>query len=155
MKYPRLIILLVVGMLAITLPAGAQTMEDEIKQVINTMFDGMRTGDSAMVAGAFLRTATMQTITKNQEGEVIIHTGSLQPFLNAVGSPHDKVWDERLSGMDIKVDGDLASVWAPYAFYLGDIFSHCGVNSFQMGRINGDWKIIYIVDTRRRTECKK
>lgn len=32
-------------------------------------------------------------------------------------------------------------------------FSHCGVNSFQLFHDNGQWKIIYLIDTRQRTGC--
>ena len=117
------------------------------------MFDGMRAGDSSMVASAFVKDAPMSSVFTNREGKVVVSGGSLSSFLTAVGTPHDGVWDERISGFDIRVDGDLASVWTPYQFYLGDTFSHCGVNSFQMAKLDGAWKIIYIVDTRRATEC--
>ena len=30
----------------------------------------------------------------------------------------------------ITTDGNIASVWAPYEFYLDDVFSHCGTNLF-------------------------
>ena len=56
--------------------------------------------------------------------------------------------------MDIKIDGNLASVWTPYEFYLDNNFSHCGVNSFQLFNNNGNWEIIYIVDTRKKLGCK-
>lgn len=143
-----LIILLFVG-----IQVNAQTVEEEIQSVIETLFDGMRAGDSTMVASAFTRDAVMQTVAKNQQGNVIKIEGNLAQFLNAVGTPHDQVWDEKIGGYEIKIDGDLASVWTPYQFYLGERFSHCGVNSFQLARLDGEWKIIYIVDTRRRTNC--
>ncbi len=133
--------------------ANAQNPEQEIKTVIETLFDGMRAGDSAMVASAFSKDAIMQTVAKNQAGEVVKREGQLAQFLTSVGTPHAQVFDERISGFDIKIDGELASVWTPYQFYLGDNFSHCGVNSFQMAKMGGEWKIIYIVDTRRRTNC--
>ncbi|MFV1884299.1 MAG: nuclear transport factor 2 family protein [Balneola sp.] len=133
--------------------AQAQTPEKEVQAVIETLFDGMRAGDSTMVASAFSRDAIMQTVAKNQQGNVIKIEGNLAKFLNAVGTPHDQVWDEKIGGYEIKIDGDLASAWTPYEFYLGDNFSHCGVNSFQLARLDGEWKIIYIVDTRRRTNC--
>ncbi len=133
--------------------ANAQNPEQEIKTVIETLFDGMRAGDSAMVASAFSRDAIMQTVAKNQAGEVVKRQGQLAQFLTSVGTPHAQVFDERINGFDIKIDGELASVWTPYQFYMGDNFSHCGVNSFQMAKMGGEWKIIYIVDTRRRTNC--
>lgn len=131
----------------------AQTPEQQVQSVIETLFDGMRAGDSTMVASVFSRDAIMQTVANNQAGEVIKREGSLSQFLTAVGTPHEQVWDERIGGFEIKIDGDLASAWTPYQFYAGDNFSHCGVNSFNLAKMNGEWKIIYIVDTRRRTNC--
>lgn len=45
-------------------------------------------------------------------------------------------------------------VWAPYQFYYKGKFSHCGADSFQLVRINGKWKIQYLVDTRRSQGCE-
>lgn len=132
---------------------NAQTPEREVQAVIETLFDGMRAGDSSMVASAFTRDAVMQTVAQNQSGEIVVHNGDLYQFLTAVGTPHEQVWDEKIGGYEIKIDGELASVWTPYQFYAGDNFSHCGVNSFQLAKLDGQWKIIYIIDTRRRTNC--
>lgn len=71
-----------------------------------------------------------------------------------------KLWEASRGGLDeriqfdvVKVDGPLASVWTPYKFYFKGQFSHCGVNSFQLVRVNGEWKIQYLIDTRRRNDC--
>ena len=48
------------------------------------------------------------------------------------------------------IDGKLAQVWVPYHFYLNGMLSHCGANSFQLMKENEDWKIISILDTRRK-----
>ncbi len=149
----KILLLILLTACSVTGAEAQQTDEQLIKEAINTMFDGMRAGDSTMVASVFTRDAVMQSIAMNREGEVVKISGSLDRFLTAVGTPHDEVWDEQISGFTIQIDGDLASVWTPYKFILGGNFSHCGVNSFQMARLDGDWKVIYIVDTRRRTEC--
>ena len=133
--------------------AQAQTPEKDVQSVIETLFDGMRAGDSTMVASAFTRDAVMQTIARNQQGEIVKIEGNLKQFLNAVGGPKEQIWDEKIGSYEIRIDGELASAWTPYQFYVGDNFSHCGVNSFQLAKLDGEWKIIYIVDTRRRTNC--
>ena len=130
--------------------SNAQTEEEAVQKTIETMFNGMRTGDSAMVHSVFFDRALMQTVVKNQGGGVDLRDGSLDNFLKTIGVPHDKVYDERILSYDIKIDGDMASAWTPYEFYLGDQFSHRGVNSFQLAKLEGKWKVIYIVDTRRR-----
>ena len=61
---------------------------------------------------------------------------------------------EKILSYTIHVDGNLASVWTPYEFYNKGKFSHCGANSFQLFNNNGNWEIIYLVDTRRKNDCK-
>lgn len=136
-----------------SLTFAQQNDKDLVLKQIETLFDGMRAGDSSAVASVFVKEATMHSIFKNQEGETILNQGSLASFKNAVGTPHDQVWDERVANIKIYIDGDLAVAWVPYSFYAGDNFSHCGVNSFQFMRTKSGWKSISIVDTRRRTNC--
>ena len=150
----RLLFTLILFFSFLPLHAAAQEAEKQaVQKVIENLFDGMREGDSAKVAMSFNRGAIMETIQLNQEGNVVKSTGSLEGFLNAVGTPHDKVWDEKIGSYEIIIDAGLASAWTPYQFYLGEEFSHCGVNSFQLAKLDGEWKIIYIVDTRRRSDC--
>lgn len=148
------IILPLFALLLISNSSQAQTTDKvKILNQISTLFDGMREGDSAKVASVFLNEATMQTITRNKDGKTVLSKGSLEAFKNAVGTPHEEVWDERISNLKIDIDAELAVAWVPYSFYRGDEFSHCGVNSFQFMKTANGWKAFSIVDTRRRTNC--
>jgi hypothetical protein len=83
-----------------------------------------------------------------------LETESISGFLKAVGTPHPAVWDERVQFERVLIDANLASVWAPYEFYLGSKFSHCGYDSFQLVKLAEGWKIAHIIDTRRKEKCK-
>lgn len=133
----------------------AQSEEEKgVKATINELFVGMQKSDSSMVANTFLPDAIMQTISKSQSGQVRVVNGSLADFLNSIQNAEAGVLNEKLSGYDIKIDGNLASSWTPYQFYRGEEFSHCGVNSFQLMKTDEGWKIFHIVDTRRREGCE-
>jgi hypothetical protein len=134
--------------------AFSQTEETAIKQTVNILFEGMKKSDTAMIRSAFSGQPVLQTIVKNREGKTMIMTEPLDSFLVTISRPHTEVYDERISFDAVKIDGDLASVWTPYKFYIGDKFSHCGVNSFQLVKLNGQWKIQYLIDTRRRQGCE-
>ena len=125
----------------------------EVQAAIEQLFDGMRASDSAMVAAVFTKDAIMKRVATGEDGEVMVNSGNLQSFLNAIGSPKNEVWDERIGSYDINIDGNLATAWTPFEFYRGDTFSHCGVNSFQLVKKDGDWKIFFIVDTSRQSDC--
>ncbi len=154
-KLSPALVLITLSMLVISYNAQAQYEEDAVKKVIRTMFDGMRAGDSSMVHSVFIDDVRMQTIAPNRQGEMALRDGSLADFLNALGTPHDQVWDERILSYEVKIDGAMAAVWTPYEFYAGEKFSHCGVNSFQLMKGKNGWKIIYLVDTRRRGDACK
>jgi len=127
--------------------------ENRVLTKIETLFNGMRSGDSAAVASVFLKNATMQSISKDRDGNTRINTGSLSAFKNSVATPHDQIWDERVANIKINIDGDMAVAWVPYSFYSGEDFSHCGVNSFQFIKTDKGWKALSIVDTRRNNNC--
>ena len=133
--------------------ASAQSTEEQIKKTINNLFDGMRTSDTALLRSAFSPTAILQTIIKNKEGKVFVRSEEVNKFVESVGKPHEQVYDERITFDVIRIDADLAIAWTPYKFYIGDKFSHCGVNSFQLVRMNDGWKIQYLIDTRRK-DCE-
>ena len=121
---------------------------------INDLFKGMNTGDSALVHSAFTIAPTIVTVTTNKDGVPELRPGQLQKFLNAVGTPHDVKWSEPIWDVKIQMDGNLAQVWAKYAFYLGEKFSHCGVDAFQLFKsTDGKWRIFYLADTRRTEGC--
>ena len=134
---------------------NAQSGEEAVMKSIQTMFDGMRAGDSTMVSSTFGEEMQMSTVFKTKKGEHKIVKDNPQKFLNAVGTPHKEVWDERISSYDVKIDGLLASVWTEYSFYLDNKFLHCGVNVFQFFKSKDGWKITNITDTRRHSDCKE
>lgn len=135
-------------------PLAAQaSQEQEVRAVIDRLFNGMRAADSAAVRATFHPEARLQT-TAVRDGQPVLRTDSLAKFLRAVGTPRTSVWDERIANVEIRADGELASAWMDYAFYVGDRFSHCGVNAFQFARTPAGWQIIQIADTRRR-ECPR
>lgn len=141
-------------MMSLALYGHSQTAEDSVKATINNMFAAMKNADSTALKNAFSSTAVLQTISRNKEGETIVRTEDVNEFAASISKIGKGDADERISYSAIHIDGALASVWTPYQFYYKGNFSHCGVNSFQLVRINGDWKIQYIIDTRRKTGCQ-
>ena len=127
------------------------TSEKEIVKPIENLFHAMKSADSLGVKNAFSSSAILQTFNKNNE----IRTEKVEGFAKQVGSSKVGDLDERFTISKVLVDGNMASVWVPYQFYYKGNFSHCGVNSFQLAKMNNEWKIQYIIDTRRKDNCIK
>jgi hypothetical protein len=131
----------------------ANQSKAEITEVIENLFTGMKNGDSSLVASTFHQEVRMMSSFTNKKNEAKIHEGTLNEFLTAVGTPHEEIWNERYSNVEILVDDNLAQVWMDYSFYVNENFSHCGVNALQMIKTDTGWKIIHLMDTRRKSEC--
>ena len=130
--------------------ANAQTAQDSVKAVINKLFTAMKSSDAASLKECFADSAILQTITRSGQ----IRNEAIATFVSQISKlPKDSA-DERITFETVKVDDALAIAWTPYQFYYAGKFSHCGVNSFQLVRLNGLWKIQYLIDTRRRTGCQ-
>ena len=138
----------------LTIPTYAQSEEEAIMSVVQSVFDGMATNDGNMVREAFTEDAQTFTVTVNKEGEVVKRSGSVEKFAEAVSAPKEKAYNEPIWNEQVEIDGPLASVWVDYAFYLGDEFHHCGVDAFHLMKTADGWKIFHLVDTRRTANCK-
>jgi hypothetical protein len=139
-----------------TLPAArAQdpaTDRSAVLAVVRQLFDGMRAGDSAAVRATFHPQALLASAAV-RKGAAVFEVDTVDAFVRAVGAPHDVMWDERIRGTRVEIDGPLASVWAEYSFYAGPKFSHCGIDAFQLARDGDVWRIVALTDTRRRDGC--
>lgn len=63
---------------------------------------------------------------------------------------------ERMWDPEVRVSGDIATVWTPYDFYIDRRFSHCGIDAFQLMRDGDRWKVVSIFYTvvRPQDRCE-
>lgn len=141
---------LAVALLLVAFSGYAQHQEtDSVKETIHRFFDAMRNSDSSGIKSTLASRAVFQTITRENE----VRTEEIAGFIGSVAKAPKGSLDERISFTTVNVDDNLAAAWTPYAFYYNGQFSHCGVNSFQLHKENGAWKIVYVIDTRRKEGC--
>jgi hypothetical protein len=149
----RILILLTAGMF-ISSFINAQSAEDSVKAVVNQLFTAMKGANATMLKETFADSAVLQTIRRKQDGTFFVQDEKVSDFVEQIGKAKKDSLDERITFETVKIDGPLAIAWTPYKFYFAGNFSHCGVNSFQLVRINGRWKIQFLIDTRRRQGCE-
>jgi hypothetical protein len=134
--------------------AGLAQSADEaaVRAVVQRLFDGMRSADSAMARSVFADGARFASVdTRNTPPTIKYDT--VDGWIRAVGNSARR-WDEQIYDVQIRVDGNVAQVWAPYTFYLDKAVRHCGVDSFALLRNAADWKITQLSDTRRTDGCR-
>ncbi|MCM5663085.1 nuclear transport factor 2 family protein [Galbibacter mesophilus] len=129
--------------------------EKEVENTIENFFDAFHKQDTVALRKLASSEIIMQTIATSEEGESIVKTQTFNGFLKSIASiPKENSFKEELLGYEIKIDGSLAHAWTSYKFWYNEKFSHCGANSFQLVKQKGAWKIVYVIDTRRKTDCK-
>ncbi|WP_426482047.1 nuclear transport factor 2 family protein [Chryseobacterium sp. R2ACT005] len=141
---------IIIFLLLISISGFGQQNKD-IEKPIRNLFLGMKNADPELVKSAFAENAVFQTIAKDGA----VKSDSIADFVASVSKFTKGDLDERIVVEAIHTDGDLASVFTPYSFYLKGKLSHCGANSFQLVKQNNEWKIQYIIDTRRKDNCKE
>jgi len=132
----------------------SQSTEEVVKNTIIDFFDGFHKGDSLKLTSVLMKDTKLQSAFKTKEGQDKLMSTPIDKFVASLIKPRKDVYEERLLSYKILVDGNMAHVWTPYEFYINSQLFHCGVNSFQLFNDNGQWKITYILDTRRRTGCE-
>jgi hypothetical protein len=133
---------------------ASPTEAQAVQRTVTTFFDGMRRGDSTLVRSTLAPAAVFHAFGAKPGQPATLEIESIAGFLQAVATPHPAAWDERVQFERVLIDANLASVWAPYKFYLGSKFSHCGYDSFQLVKLASGWKIAHIIDTRRKEKCR-
>lgn len=145
-----LVATLVTAVLTPAASAAQAPEHDAAFSVITTLFDGMRSRDTSAMRAAFAPGATLQSV--GPAGQ--LRADPIYGWIGSVASaPAGLVLDERLGPPIIQLRENLATVWVDYWFFAGDRFSHCGVDAFVLGRIDGTWRILSVADTRQREGC--
>jgi hypothetical protein len=141
-------------MLALAAPvAHAQTSDrDAILGTVQKVFDAMRTRDTALLSQAFDSTARMAGVSTR--GTPAVTMMAVSRFAAAIaGAPAGDVWNEKIYDPEVRIDGNVAQVWAYYTFHRNATFSHCGVDAFMLVKVGTVWKITQLADSRRTDGC--
>ena len=130
---------------------GAQDGEAAVEEAIMRLFEGMHTANPEMVRAVFAPDARFAVISA-RNGPAVIMAQTVDAWIEAIGDSGGR-WDEQVYDLDISVDGDMASAWVPYTFYLDGAVRHCGINSIELLRDADGWKVTQLSDTRRTENC--
>ncbi|WP_420126371.1 lysozyme inhibitor LprI family protein [Longimicrobium sp.] len=117
-------------------------------QATEALFAAMRTRDTAALRTLMHPRAQIVAV---RDGRVSVRSAAewIGGLSLTAGELIERMWDPR-----VQVDGDLATLWAPYDFHVGERFSHCGMDAFQFVRVEGAWKMITVTFTGRTTGCE-
>lgn len=154
MKIPSLYCLAATLVAAVPGTARAQASDRAaILATVQHVFDAMRTRDTTLLHQAFDSTARLVGVS-NRGGSLSVSLTSASQFGAAITrAAAGDVWNERIYEPEVRVDGDVAQVWAYYTFHRNKVFTHCGVDAFMLLKVGDAWKITQLADSRRTEGC--
>jgi len=125
--------------------AAASTKEEQaVMAPITAMFDGMAKRDAAAIKKPLLPGGGMVLMRDGKPTQM-----TFDAFADAVGKPGKQI-EERIHDPLVRVDNDLAVVWAPFDFLVDGKVDHCGTDLFNLVRADGKWLIASVADTDRK-----
>lgn len=135
--------------------ARAQTVNAESRAVIavaDSLLAALSTGDNKMLARL-----TMDSAVVGGAGlRGGVESASLRPWTVYINRTGPATFTERGFGATARVQDRVAQVWMPYDLYIGDNWSHCGVDTFTLMKREGRWRIASLIYTiEQPPACQK
>lgn len=124
----------------------AQTKDTQaVMAPITAMFDGMAKRDAAAIKKQLLPGGGMVLMRDGKPTQM-----TFDAFAEALGKPGKAQIEERIHDPLVRIDNDLAVVWAPFEFLVDGKVDHCGTDLFNLVRADGKWLIANVADTGRK-----
>ncbi|MDI6050047.1 nuclear transport factor 2 family protein [Flavobacterium sp. XS2P24] len=130
--------------------ANSQAQNQEIQKVVDTFFEAFHAKDTLKLQALCEDTMILQSISENAKGTKLSNEKPQVFFKSIASIPAELKFQEKILSYSIQVDGSMAYAWTPYEFYMNGKLSHKGVNAFTLFKKNNIWKIVHLIDTRRK-----
>jgi hypothetical protein len=127
--------------------AFAQSVKEQaVLAAIHAMFDGMSKRDAAAIKAPTLPGGTMVLMRDGKPTQM-----TFEAFAERVGKSGKAQIEERIHDPLVRIDNDLAVVWAPFDFLVEGKVDHCGTDLFNLVHVDGRWMIASVADTGTKT----
>jgi hypothetical protein len=128
-------------------------VEQDILAELEAYYDDFSARDWDAFASHFWPGATLTTVWQppgEDDPRVVVVT--LDDFIaQAPSGPGSReIFEERMRTADVRVQGDLAHVWATFAARFGDpgnVAEWKGIDAFTLMRLDGRWRIVALAYT--------
>jgi hypothetical protein len=152
-KFMKKILLTSCLILAVSLSVFAQTQDEkDTLSVINKMFAEMANHNPPAIAELFTKEANLAAIIRTKEGKSVVRNFTGEAFSKNFAEKRGEI-KEDMYAPKVEIDGDLASIWGRYVFFVDGKISHCGVNAFHLVKTDAGWLIANASSTIDSTAC--
>jgi hypothetical protein len=136
------------GLFAAEAKAGDPAEEEAVLETIQRFFDSMADRDPVAALEVMIPEGRFFSL-REENGEMAARTFTNQEFAEGLETQEQDLL-ERFWKPEVRIRGGIATVWAPYDFYLDGEFHHCGIDAFDLLNDGNGWKItggVYTVET--------
>jgi hypothetical protein len=119
--------------------AGAQSTpeRDAVLKTVQVFFDTMTARD---VDGARAILVPQGRFHAMRNGKAEPGALSNEEYLAQLQASKQTM-RERIWNPEVRIHGRIATVWAPYDFWIDGKYSHCGVDAFDLIKTDAGWKL--------------
>ncbi len=126
----------------IVIKSGNASNTEETNAVIESVdifFETMKSKNVNLASKVVMPDARFIFVSQ-QDGVPIIKYRTGQEHLDSLSETKHNL-RERLWNRKVRIQDAIATLWASYDFWIDDKFSHCGIDAFQLIRIDDSWII--------------
>jgi hypothetical protein len=120
--------------------------------VADSVLAALTSGDNATLARLTLDSSVVGGVgTRDGVERLSLRTWGL--YINRTAP---STFTERGFDPTARVQDRVAQVWVPYDLYIGDKWSHCGVDAFTLIKSEGRWRVAALIYTiEQPPACRK
>lgn len=127
-------------------PAQTSSDRDAVLQVMQTFFDTMTARDVDGARAILVPQGRFHAMRAGAEPRSLSNEEYLAQLQASKQTMRERIWNP-----EVRVHGSIATVWAPYDFWIDGKFSHCGVDAFDLIKTDKGWKIaggVYTLESK-------
>jgi len=135
-------------LLSIAPTATAASAEKKaVLAAFQAMLDGLGKRDKAAMLAHLLPGGSATLMRNGKPAQM-----TFEALTDRLSQPGNETHEERIHDPLIRVDGNVAIIWAPFEFLLNGKVDHCGRDIVTLVRVDERWLIATIGDNSR-TDC--
>lgn len=116
--------------------AQSSNDRDAVLKVVQAFFDTMTAKDIDGAREILVPQGRFHAMRAGAEPRSLSNEEYLAQLQASKQTMRERIWNP-----EVRVHGSIATMWAPYDFWIDGKYSHCGVDAFDLIKTEEGWKI--------------
>jgi len=150
---PRRLLTLLLLLVSVPALAGQREERREVLATVQRLFDALAARDAAAIMATVIPEGRISS-HRVRDRRVVVQTSSWAEWAQRIDGVTERL-EERMYDPQVRIRGSLATVWTKYSFHRNGTFSHCGIDLFDLAKIDGRWRILNLSYTTETEGCRR